>query len=64
MTKDKKEKLLEIIEKRLENSGIGYLENYPEDDCESRRDWDSLHSDWSDAIYGLLEMKRLLIEVL
>ena len=63
MDKKQKEQILKIIDERLNNSGLGYLRNYPEDDVESRRDWGDLHDDWSNAIYGLLEIKDIINEL-
>lgn len=60
MTNKQKKELLKIIDERLQNSGIGYKNSYPEDDVESRRDWDNVHEDWSNAIYGLLEVKNII----
>lgn len=57
----KNEELLNKINEIINNSGIGYLKSYPEDDFESRRDWDSLHDDWSNAIYGLLDLKDIIL---
>lgn len=63
MEANKKEELLKLIDYRISESGIGYLRSYPEDDCEGRRDWSELHDGWSNAIYGLLEIKDLLNEL-
>jgi hypothetical protein len=63
MEVNKKEELLKLIDCRISESGIGYLRSYPEDDCESGRDWSELHNEWSSAIYGLLEIKDLLNEL-
>jgi len=60
MKANKKEELLKLIDERINESGIGYLRNYPEDDIESRRDWSELHDAWSNAIYGLIEIQDFL----
>ncbi len=60
METNKKEELLKLIDERINESGIGYLRNYPEDDNEARRDWNSLHDEWCNAIYGLLEIRDSL----
>ena len=56
----KKEEILKLIDESLENGGNGYINNHPEDDIESRRDWDCLHSDWCNLYYGLEEIRDLI----
>ncbi len=60
MEATKKEEILKLIDNIINESGIGYIRSYPEDDIEGRRDYDELHDDWSKAIYGLLEIRDSL----
>lgn len=63
MSQKEKEELLKKIDEIITNSGIGYLRTYPEDDCEDRRDWENVHDDWYNAIYGLIEIRDNINEL-